>query len=147
MSNLVIRKEGSPQRCEICHLSDQLDPVSQVCQRCADIKIPVNFSNSTVAAREKSTAAAREKLPFEDQVSRWLAISFFLMGGAIVATVISGVLEVMPLVVIFGALTLLFAASFVILVVAFGIYMVFWVIADMLKSIYQIFFKRSKRGS
>lgn len=37
---LKIRSEGHPGRCEICHQSDLLDPVSGECARCKGIPIP-----------------------------------------------------------------------------------------------------------
>lgn len=33
-SQFLVRKEGSPERCEICHQSDQFDPQTGRCQRC-----------------------------------------------------------------------------------------------------------------
>ncbi len=37
---LKIRNESRPDRCEICHQSDLLDPVSGECARCKDIAVP-----------------------------------------------------------------------------------------------------------
>jgi hypothetical protein len=37
---LKIKNESTPERCEICHQSDFLDPISNECLRCRDIKIP-----------------------------------------------------------------------------------------------------------
>ncbi len=37
--SLKVRNEGSPQRCEICHQSDSLDPQTFECLRCRDLII------------------------------------------------------------------------------------------------------------
>lgn len=37
---LKIRSESRPDRCEICHQSDQLDSASGECARCRDITVP-----------------------------------------------------------------------------------------------------------
>jgi hypothetical protein len=36
-----VRNEGNPDRCEICHQSDCLDPETLECSRCCDLDIPL----------------------------------------------------------------------------------------------------------
>lgn len=37
---LKIRSESLPDRCEICHQSDQMNPISGECARCKEVSIP-----------------------------------------------------------------------------------------------------------
>src|SRR5438874_1588780 len=39
MSKIKIKSESLPERCEICHQSDNFDPVKGQCKRCQDITI------------------------------------------------------------------------------------------------------------
>ena len=39
MSKIKIKSEFLPERCEICHQSDNFDPVKVQCKRCQDIAI------------------------------------------------------------------------------------------------------------
>ena len=36
---LIVRREHLPERCEICHQSDQFDPVANHCSRCSLVKL------------------------------------------------------------------------------------------------------------
>ena len=38
--NLIVRREHLPERCEICHQSEQFDPVANHCSRCSLVKTP-----------------------------------------------------------------------------------------------------------
>ncbi|MBK7995001.1 MAG: hypothetical protein IPK14_16940 [Blastocatellia bacterium] len=38
---LKIKSESTPQRCDICHQADCLDPINNVCLRCQDIKTSI----------------------------------------------------------------------------------------------------------
>jgi hypothetical protein len=37
MDMVKIHKESRPQRCEICHQTDQFDAITNTCQRCKDL--------------------------------------------------------------------------------------------------------------
>jgi hypothetical protein len=37
MDIVKIHKQSQPQRCEICHQTDQFDPLANVCQRCKNL--------------------------------------------------------------------------------------------------------------
>src|ERR1044072_7929636 len=39
MSELQIKTESLPQRCDICHKSDLFDPMSAICKRCENISL------------------------------------------------------------------------------------------------------------
>jgi hypothetical protein len=57
MSKLIIRKENTPTRCEICHQIDLFDPLSNSCQRCiGTITQPSNISPA--APTEMASARA-----------------------------------------------------------------------------------------
>jgi general stress protein CsbA len=41
---LRVKNESSPERCEICHKGDYLEPGSNVCLRCQDIDLPLTLA-------------------------------------------------------------------------------------------------------
>ncbi len=47
MRNIVVNKEYTASRCEICHQEDCFDALSNTCQRCKDIRVPITTANST----------------------------------------------------------------------------------------------------
>lgn len=44
MHKLTVKNESSPERCEICHQADYLEPNNTVCLRCQDINVPLAIS-------------------------------------------------------------------------------------------------------
>jgi hypothetical protein len=48
MSELQIKAESLPERCEVCHQTDCFDPVNNHCTRCAGVSVtvPSSLSNS-----------------------------------------------------------------------------------------------------
>src|SRR5437773_9779227 len=65
--HLIIRKEGQPERCDICHLADQLDPQTGQCLRCAGLPLQALLESHSQAHR----APAIEPPPANNN-SRWL---------------------------------------------------------------------------
>src|SRR5437879_3773257 len=46
MLALRVKAEFLPTRCEICHLTDQFDPVMAECSRCRNLHFLIGYSNS-----------------------------------------------------------------------------------------------------
>lgn len=53
---IIIRKQTPPERCEICHQSDELDPVTHQCRRCANVPVPAD-AHSIVQSRDGESAS------------------------------------------------------------------------------------------
>ena len=77
---LIIRKATPPTRCEICHMSDQFDPIMERCSRCESLSLPekrVGISPTNPPARKT----------FIEKVSHLLGVSFLLTSGSFVCAI------------------------------------------------------------
>jgi hypothetical protein len=77
-----IRKESAPQRCEICHQSDQLDFDTGQCQRCSNqaLQLPIAQSIERLnASEQKSVYQTDEELDSEIVFKKSFKISFFII--------------------------------------------------------------------
>ncbi len=59
---IIIRKQSAPTRCEICHQTDQFDPETYRCRRCAHIPLPLY--NSKAMTRSSSYVVVASVLTF-----------------------------------------------------------------------------------
>lgn len=87
---LKIKHESTPERCEICHQSDYLDPITNECLRCRDVKIP--FSHNEFEEENYNFFFSFSRTAATKAIASLLAISFviniiglsatiFLVGG------------------------------------------------------------------
>ena len=110
---MIIRKAKPPSRCEICHLSDQFDPETEKCNRCADLALPLAITNSVAPVAHSRFIEAPVPL-------RWLGTTFFLM---LAAFMLCAIIEVPPISVIFFSLAVIFGFATLLL---FALYFCYW---------------------
>ncbi len=133
MSNqILIRKKTPPTRCEICHLSDQFDPNTEVCQRCSGIALPINNNSYT----PQTTQGATNVSSVQNIFAKVLIYTFLVMLGSLSLTIIAGVFQILSLAVVFGLLSFFSGLVFALSLGVFTLYMVGTVLASALQSIY-----------
>lgn len=140
-SQLIIKKKNPPTRCEICHLADQFDPLTETCQRCYNLALPIINNNDNLLQQQVEPVASQG---FEKTLANLLAYSFLLMIGSLSLTILFGIFQMLPIALIFGAISLLAGIGFVIFLFIFTIYMVGTILASLVQSIYHSFRARSQ---
>jgi hypothetical protein len=114
---MIIRRTNLPTRCEICHLSDQFDPGTLLCRRCAGIMLP---------ASSAIPAIARGPEQFIDRISHLLGISFLLTICSFACLVLSLSFVSAPLLVIFACLAVVLTLGTLLLFVCYCGYWCVW---------------------
>ncbi|MBI4750027.1 MAG: hypothetical protein HY774_16190 [Acidobacteria bacterium] len=76
MNQLIIKIEGKPIKCEICHQSDVFDVATQVCLRCRDLASVPSVSKPVQAfsGEDRVSFFRRLNAQFEDSVQQEKAI-------------------------------------------------------------------------
>src|SRR5256885_15220905 len=110
---MIVRKAKPPTRCEICHLSDQFDPITEKCNRCANLPLPA--SNGTLSNTTTEGKNIEAPVPV-----RWLGTTFVLMLSAFALCVI---VEAPPLSVIFFSIGVIFGFATLLL---FALFFCYW---------------------
>ncbi len=138
-SQLIIKKKNPPTRCEICHLADQFDPLTETCQRCYNLALPVINNNNSLFQQQVEPVSQG----FDKSLANLLAYSFLLMIGSLSLTILFGIFQMLPIALIFGAISLLAGIGFVAFLFLFTLYMVGTILASLVQSIYHSFRARS----
>ncbi|MFY9222705.1 MAG: hypothetical protein WAQ98_08545 [Blastocatellia bacterium] len=139
-SQLIIKKKNPPTRCEICHLADQFDPLTETCQRCYNLALPVINNNNSLFQQQIEPVSQG----FDKTLANLLAYSFLLMIGSLSLTILFGIFQMLPIALIFGAISLLAGIGFVAFLLLFTLYMVGTILASLVQSIYHSFRARSQ---
>lgn len=77
--NLIVRREHLPERCEICHQSDQFDPVANRCSRCE--LVVIGPTPQTTRAPVTIFRFQRTTSTEEDSIILGIVLSFLCSGG------------------------------------------------------------------
>ena len=124
MQKLLIHKETLPVRCEICHLSDCFDPVTNHCTRCIDI---VKQQEKNIVMRSfgndaSSYSFARKILRLTITISTILLTCLGALFGIIINNGLFGFLRLSLIFAIIGAfLGFVFGSFLAVLAVNFNI--------------------------
>ena len=87
MNQLIIKTEGKPSKCEVCHQSDVFDVATQVCLRCRDLaSVPLSSRLPPLEAPARGLnnqleTTELEQFPFDDDLVKgeMLAIVVFAL--------------------------------------------------------------------
>ncbi|HNB70057.1 MAG TPA: hypothetical protein PLS70_02905 [Acidobacteriota bacterium] len=76
MNQLIIKTEGKPSKCEVCHQSDVFDATTQVCGRCQDLASVPSASKpvETFSSEDRVSFFRRLNLQFEDSLNNQIVL-------------------------------------------------------------------------
>ena len=114
---MIIRRANQPTRCDICHLSDQFDPGTLHCKRCAGVALPASSAIPAIAHRPEQLI---------DKISHMLGIAFLLTICSFACLVLSLSFVSAPLLVIFACLAVVLAVGTLLLFLCYCGYWCVW---------------------
>jgi hypothetical protein len=97
-TELKVRAESLPERCEICHQDDRFDPQTNHCSRCAGVPTTVPSSYSNRASYINAVNRARRVKTMGALTLAIMVANILFLGGINSITIISLLLGVETLV-------------------------------------------------